>query len=127
MADKIPTKRLKVVGTFGSYGEDGATYVPHCNPETGELSWSNNKGLPNPETVSIRGPQGERGEVGMSGVWVGSEAPTESGYNVWIDPNGRSTTDFPSSDGNVDVTIDGETLVIAENSTATIENETLIL
>lgn len=31
------------------------------------------------------------------------------------------------SGGNVDVTIDGETLVIAENSTATIENETLIL
>lgn len=33
----------------------------------------------------------------------------------------------PDSGGNVDVTIDGETLVIAENSTATIENETLIL
>lgn len=31
------------------------------------------------------------------------------------------------SGGNVDVTIDGETLVIAEHSTATIENETLIL
>ena len=33
----------------------------------------------------------------------------------------------PGSGGNVDVTIDGETLVIAGNSTATIENETLIL
>lgn len=33
----------------------------------------------------------------------------------------------PDSGGNVNVTIDGETLVIAENSTATIENETLIL
>ena len=31
------------------------------------------------------------------------------------------------SGGNVDVTIDGETLVFAENSSATIENETLIL
>lgn len=31
------------------------------------------------------------------------------------------------SGGNVDVSIDGETLVISENSTATIENETLIL
>jgi hypothetical protein len=29
--------------------------------------------------------------------------------------------------GNVDVTIDGETLVIAEKSTATIDGETLIL
>lgn len=35
--------------------------------------------------------------------------------------------EVPDSGGNVDVTIDGETLVIAENSTATIENETLIL
>ena len=33
----------------------------------------------------------------------------------------------PGSGGNVDLTIEGETLVIAENSTATIENETLIL
>ena len=35
--------------------------------------------------------------------------------------------DIAGSGGNVDVTIDGETLVIAENSTATIKNETLIL
>lgn len=35
--------------------------------------------------------------------------------------------DVPGSGGNVDVTIDGETLVIAENSTATIDGETLIL
>ena len=35
--------------------------------------------------------------------------------------------EVPDSGGNVDVTIDGETLVIAENSTAIIENETLIL
>ena len=33
----------------------------------------------------------------------------------------------PPAGGNVDVTIYGETLVIAENSTATIEGETLIL
>lgn len=31
------------------------------------------------------------------------------------------------SGGNVDLTIEGETLVIAEKSTAIIENETLIL
>lgn len=35
--------------------------------------------------------------------------------------------EIPDSGGNVDVTIEGETLVIAENSTATIDGETLIL
>jgi hypothetical protein len=48
-----------------------------------------------------------------------------------VDANGVVTAveavDAPSGGGNVDVTIDGETLVISENSTATIENETLIL
>jgi hypothetical protein len=33
----------------------------------------------------------------------------------------------PGSGGGLDATIDGETLVFAESSTATIENETLIL
>lgn len=40
---------------------------------------------------------------------------------------GQMLKDVSNTGGNVDVTIDGETLVIAENSTATIENETLIL
>lgn len=35
--------------------------------------------------------------------------------------------EVPDSAGNLNVSIDGEILVIAENSTATIENETLIL
>ncbi len=35
--------------------------------------------------------------------------------------------EHPVSGGDVGVSIDGETLVISENSTATIENETLIL
>lgn len=40
---------------------------------------------------------------GVSGVWVGSEAPTDSGYNVWVDPNGRSTSEFPGSGSNADL------------------------
>lgn len=35
--------------------------------------------------------------------------------------------EHPVSGGNFDAIVDGETLVIAANSTATIENETLIL
>ena len=34
---------------------DGATYTPYVNALTGYLSWSNNKGLPNPERIKIKG------------------------------------------------------------------------
>ena len=45
---------------------DGATFTPAVSAE-GIISWSNNKELPNPEPVSIRGPQGEQGVQGVQG------------------------------------------------------------
>lgn len=47
----------------GSGGADGATFVPSVSEE-GVLSWTNNAGLPNPEPVNIRGPQGPAGDGG---------------------------------------------------------------
>lgn len=47
-------------------GENGATFYPSVSEE-GVISWTNNRGLENPEPVSIRGPQGERGEKGETG------------------------------------------------------------
>lgn len=47
-------------------GENGATFYPAVSEE-GIISWTNNRGLENPEPVSIRGPQGERGEKGDTG------------------------------------------------------------
>ena len=38
-------------------------YVPLVD-DAGNLSWSNNKGLPNPPTVNIMGLQGKPGEKG---------------------------------------------------------------
>ena len=35
------------------------------------------------------GPTGPRGADGRSGVWVG-EATPDTGYEVWIDPNGEA-------------------------------------
>ena len=63
-------------GGAGSDGEDGATYTPHVS-EAGDLSWSNDKGLPNPETVNIKGPQGETGPRGLQGKQgaTGPEGP----------------------------------------------------
>lgn len=40
--------------------EDGVTFTPHVS-ETGDLSWTNDGGLENPETVNIMGPEGPEG------------------------------------------------------------------
>ena len=36
-------------------GEDGATFIPEVDAD-GTLKWSNDKHLPNPEPVNIKGP-----------------------------------------------------------------------
>ena len=53
-------------GLKGDQGESGATYTPSVD-EDGILSWANDKGLENPEPVSIRGPQGLKGDTGDTG------------------------------------------------------------
>ena len=53
-------------GLKGDQGESGATYTPSVD-EDGILSWANDKGLENPEPVSIRGPQGPKGDTGDTG------------------------------------------------------------
>ena len=53
-------------GGGGGSGEDGATFTPSVSAD-GTLSWTNNKGLTNPEPVNITGPQGETGPAGSDG------------------------------------------------------------
>lgn len=45
---------------------DGATFTPAVSAE-GVISWTNDKELPNPQPVNIRGPQGEQGVQGVQG------------------------------------------------------------
>lgn len=47
----------------GSSGENGATFTPAIDSD-GNLSWTNDKGLANPETVNIKGPKGDTGATG---------------------------------------------------------------
>lgn len=49
----------------GEQGEPGVIFTPAVS--NGILSWSNDGGLPNPDTVSIKGPQGDRGPQGEQG------------------------------------------------------------
>ena len=53
-------------GDSGPSGKDGATYTPEVS-ENGTLSWKNDKNLPNPDPVNIKGPKGDPGETGPKG------------------------------------------------------------
>lgn len=60
-------------GAQGPAGENGATFTPAVDA-SGNLSWTNDKSLPNPDTVNIRGPQGPAGADGANGQ-DGAEGP----------------------------------------------------
>lgn len=60
-------------GPPGPQGEPGAVFTPTVDA-AGNISWSNNGGLPNPVTRNIRGPQGEQGPQGIQGE-TGPEGP----------------------------------------------------
>lgn len=47
-------------------GKDGATFTPSVD-DSGNLSWTNDKGLANPDTVNIKGPKGDKGDIGPKG------------------------------------------------------------
>ena len=72
-------------GATGSTGENGATFTPSVDA-SGNLSWTNDKNLTNPNTVNIKGPKGDKGETG----------DTTAKYTITLEDN-------------------GETLVITEN------------
>lgn len=50
----------------GGTGSDGATFTPSVSPD-GIISWTNDKGKPNPDPVNIKGPAGNHGEQGPIG------------------------------------------------------------
>ena len=53
-------------GDTGNTGETGATFTPSV-AANGDISWTNDKGLVNPNTINIRGPQGIQGPKGEKG------------------------------------------------------------
>lgn len=54
-------------------GKDGTTFTPSVSA-SGDLSWTNDGGKANPETVNIKGPQGETGPTGPQGE-TGPQGP----------------------------------------------------
>ena len=50
----------------GTPGANGATFTPSVDA-SGNISWTNDGGLPNPVTQNIKGPQGDEGPTGPQG------------------------------------------------------------
>lgn len=53
-------------GKDGTNGRDGVTFTPAMSA-AGDLSWSNDGGKANPETVNLKGPKGDKGDQGPQG------------------------------------------------------------
>ena len=70
-------------GGGGGSGEDGVTFIPAVSQE-GIISWTNDGGLPNPEPVNIKGPQGETGATGPQGETgaTGPQGPQGPAYTL---------------------------------------------
>ena len=68
-------------GPKGDKGDDGVTFIPSVS-EAGVISWTNNGGLNNPESVNIKGAKGDNGINGTDGV-----SPT-----VTVSKSGKVTT-----------------------------------
>lgn len=88
-------------GPAGADGENGATFRPFVS-NAGVLSWTNDKGLSNPEPVNIKGPPGESGTGGSSGVSsfngrTGPVVPQPGDYTA-ADVGARPDTWMPSAE-----------------------------
>lgn len=53
-------------GADGAAGKDGVTFTPSMSDD-GDLSWTNDGGKANPQTVNLKGPKGETGPAGADG------------------------------------------------------------
>ena len=64
---ELDKKVEKIEVTGGIPGDDGATFTPSVD-SAGNLSWTNDQGLPNPATVNIKGAKGNDGYTPVKGV-----------------------------------------------------------
>ena len=111
-------------------GKDGATFIPFVD-DGGNISWSNDGGLANPNTVNIKGPKGgvgPQGEQGIPGV-QGPQGPQgiqgERGPQGIQGPKGeQGLQGLPGKDGKNG--LDGVTPVKGQDYYTQVEKEELI-
>ena len=108
----------------------GATFTPSVSAE-GILSWTNDKGLANPASVNVTGPQGPQEPTGAAGPTGATGPRGETGPQGLQGPQGATGPSGPKGDDGVSPTISVSksgkittiTIVDAEGShTATIND-----
>lgn len=103
--------RLGQPGTPGNPGETGATFTPSVSA-AGVISWTNDKGLPNPSPVYIKGPQGAQGPRGLQGE-AGPQGPQgEKGEKGEKGDPGSGAVNIGTGDSNILVTTAGDQVTI---------------
>lgn len=78
---------VAAINDLSMNGGSGATFTPTVSAD-GVISWTNDKGLNNPASVSIMGPAGEKGQKGDTGA-AGPQGPQgEKGETGAVGPQG---------------------------------------
>lgn len=87
---------------------DGATFTPAVST-AGVISWTNNKGLANPASVNITGPQGPAGATGATGA-TGPQGPQgprgETGPQGLQGPQGATGPTGPKGADGISPTVE---------------------
>ena len=99
---------------------DGATFIPNVDSD-GDISWTNNKGMVNPETRNIRGPKGDTGPQGIQGIQGPTGPQGDTGPQGIQGPTGKdfsisktyaSTAAMYADKNNVEI---GDFVIISSN------------
>ncbi len=78
---KVKFGDTQVVGS----GQNGATFIPSVSFD-GVISWTNDKELPNPAPVNIKGDAGDKGDKGDKGDTGAAGATGSAGKDYSFDP-----------------------------------------
>ena len=134
--DTGPQGEQGLVGPKGEQGDAGArgiTFTPAVDSK-GNISWSNDGGLENPQTVNITGPQGDTGVKGEKGTTFVPSVDTDGNIS-WSNTDGIANPETvnikgPKGDKGSDATVpiatieilgkvkpDGKTTFIDEDGT----------
>ena len=84
------TKSLS--GNVGAKTINGATFIPSVSDD-GVISWTNDKELPNPEPVNIKGVKGDKGDKGDAGANGATGATGPQGEQGPQGPQGPAGAD----------------------------------
>lgn len=109
---------------IGRDGDDGATFIPSVSAD-GIITWTNDKELPNPEPVNIKGVKGDKGDKGETGQQGQRGEKGDTGATGADGKPGENGADGYSPTANVTQNDNGATITITDKNgttTATITN-----